>query len=79
MVGGAGNDAYYVDNTGDMVVENSNEGTDTVFSTAHLRLTENVEYLVLQGSAEPAGLRQQRRQRADRQCGQQPARRPRRR
>jgi Ca2+-binding RTX toxin-like protein len=55
MVGGAGNDAYYVDNTGDMVVENSNEGTDTVFSTAHLRLTENVEYLVLQGSADLQG------------------------
>jgi Ca2+-binding RTX toxin-like protein len=55
MVGGAGNDAYYVDNAADLVVENANEGTETVFSTAHLRLTENVEYLVLQGSADLQG------------------------
>jgi Ca2+-binding RTX toxin-like protein len=55
MVGGAGNDFYFVDNAGDLVIENANEGTDTVFSTAHLRLTENVEYLVLQGSADLQG------------------------
>jgi Tol biopolymer transport system component len=55
MVGGAGNDAYFVDYAGDVVVENANEGTDTVFSTAHLRLTENVENLVLQGSADLQG------------------------
>ena len=50
MVGGAGNDLYYVDNAGDQVFENANEGNDTVFSTAHLHLTDNVENLVLQGS-----------------------------
>src|SRR5262245_14277970 len=49
MVGGAGNDVYYVDNAGDMVMENPGEGTDVVFSSAHFRLSENVETLVLQG------------------------------
>ena len=55
MLGGAGNDAYFVDNAGDAVFENSGEGNDTVFSTVHLRLTANVENLVLQGSADLQG------------------------
>ena len=52
MFGGAGNDAYFVDEGGDVVIENSGEGTDAVFSTAHLRLSENMETLVLQGGAD---------------------------
>jgi Ca2+-binding RTX toxin-like protein len=55
MFGGAGNDVYFVDNGGDGVVENPNEGNDTVFSTAHLRLSANVENLVLQGGADLQG------------------------
>ena len=55
MVGGAGNDAYFVDDAGDAVFENPGEGNDTVFSTAHFRLTANVENLVLQGSADLQG------------------------
>ena len=55
MLGGAGNDAYFVDNGGDMVIENASEGNDLVFSTAHLRLSDNVEYLILQGSADLQG------------------------
>ena len=50
MFGGAGNDVYFVDDAGDQATENANEGIDTVFSTAHLRLSDNVENLVLQGS-----------------------------
>ena len=55
MVGGAGNDIYFVDNASDAVFENPGEGTDAVFSTAHFRLTANVETLVLQGSANLQG------------------------
>jgi aryl-phospho-beta-D-glucosidase BglC (GH1 family) len=55
MIGGAGNDVYFVDNPGDAVIENPDDGNDTVFSTAHLRLPVNVEYLVLQGSADLQG------------------------
>ena len=55
MYGGAGNDFYYVDNAGDVLVENAGEGTDTVYSTAHLRLGAEVEVLVLQGSADLQG------------------------
>jgi Ca2+-binding RTX toxin-like protein len=55
MLGGAGNDAYFVDDAGDQVVENANEGNDVVFSTAHFQLSENVETLVLQGSADLQG------------------------
>ena len=43
MSGGAGDDTYFVDDIGDETIENANEGIDTVFSTAHLRLTENVK------------------------------------
>jgi RTX calcium-binding nonapeptide repeat (4 copies) len=55
MVGGAGNDIYFVDNFADAVFENPGEGIDTVFSTAHFRLSENVETLVLQGNADLQG------------------------
>jgi Ca2+-binding RTX toxin-like protein len=55
MSGGAGNDVYFVDNAGDMVIENADEGNDAVFSTAHFALTANAETLVLQGSADLQG------------------------
>jgi Ca2+-binding RTX toxin-like protein len=55
MAGGPGNDTYVVDNAGDVVIENANEGNDTVYSAAHLRLTANVENLVLQGGADLQG------------------------
>ena len=51
MVGGIGNDTYFVDNGLDQVIENPLEGTDVVFSTVHFILPTNVETLVLQGSA----------------------------
>jgi predicted extracellular nuclease/2',3'-cyclic-nucleotide 2'-phosphodiesterase (5'-nucleotidase family) len=52
MFGGAGDDAYFVENAGDAVVEYPGDGTDTVNTTAHYRLSANVENLVLQGSAD---------------------------
>jgi Ca2+-binding RTX toxin-like protein len=52
MYGGAGHDTYVVDNFGDVVIENPNEGFDTVQSTIHYRLPANVEALVLQGKAD---------------------------
>ena len=51
LTGGAGNDSYVVQNTGDQVVEQANEGTDSVSSTATFTLGDNVEKLVLKGSA----------------------------
>jgi Ca2+-binding RTX toxin-like protein len=55
MSGGGGNDAYFVDDAGDGVFEAVGEGSDVVFSTAHFRLSENVESLVLQDSADLQG------------------------
>jgi len=50
MEGGAGDDTYVVDNTGDVVTENANEGTDTVQSSISYALGENVENLTLTGT-----------------------------
>jgi Ca2+-binding RTX toxin-like protein len=55
LAGGAGDDTYFVQNPGDAVLENANEGADTVFSAAHLVLAANVENLILQGSADLQG------------------------
>jgi hypothetical protein len=51
MEGGAGNDLYAVDNVGDVVVEASGEGTDTVRSTISYTLTDTVENLMLSATA----------------------------
>lgn len=45
MAAYAGNDTYIVDNIGDIVVENANEGTDLVESTVSYTLGANVENL----------------------------------
>jgi Ca2+-binding RTX toxin-like protein len=50
MTGGLGNDIYYVDNTSDRVVENLNEGTDTIISSVGYTLPANVENLTLVGT-----------------------------
>ena len=50
MTGGAGNDTYVVDNTGDAVIENANEGTDLVQSNVTYTLAANIENLTLTGT-----------------------------
>jgi VCBS repeat-containing protein len=51
MAVGTGNDTYYVDDLGDVVTELSGEGSDTVRSALDYTLGDNVESLVLTGSA----------------------------
>ena len=51
LVGLAGNDTYVVNNAGDIVVENLNEGTDTVQASVDYTLGDNVENLTLTGTA----------------------------
>jgi hypothetical protein len=51
MIGGAGNDTYVVDNAGDMITENANEGTDTVLASVSYSLGANLENLTLTGAA----------------------------
>jgi Ca2+-binding RTX toxin-like protein len=50
MAGGAGDDSYYID-SGDTVIENVGEGTDTIRSSTALTLGDNIENGVLNGSA----------------------------
>ena len=51
MQGGAGNDTYVVDSTGDVVIENPDEGTDTISSSVTCTLGSNIENLALAGAA----------------------------
>jgi Ca2+-binding RTX toxin-like protein len=55
LVGGAGNDTYFADNTGDVVVENPNEGTDFVESLVTYTLAVDVENLMLTGNSAISG------------------------
>jgi Ca2+-binding RTX toxin-like protein len=50
MVGGVGNDLYGVNTTGDRVIENANEGIDTVNSAITYTLATNLENLTLTGT-----------------------------
>jgi len=51
MIGGLGNDTYLVENAGDIVTENLNQGTDTVSSRLTYALPANVERLILTGTS----------------------------
>ena len=51
MTGGAGNDTYIADSIKDKIIEKTNEGTDTVITTATYTLANNVENLTLSGSS----------------------------
>src|SRR5688500_19591954 len=51
LIGDKGDDTYIVNHTGDVVVETRNEGNDLVASSISYTLTDNVEALVLTGTA----------------------------
>ena len=55
MVGGTGNDGYVVDDAGDVVTENADEGTDFVDSWVAYVLGTHVENLDLRGDADIDG------------------------
>jgi Ca2+-binding RTX toxin-like protein len=55
MYGGSGNDIYIVDNSGDAVAENLNEGIDTVTTAISYALGANLENLILYGDVATAG------------------------
>ncbi len=50
MKGGAGDDVYYVDNAADEIIEEGNEGTDSVMSAVSYELPDNVENITLTGT-----------------------------
>ncbi|MCJ8052547.1 putative Ig domain-containing protein [Shinella curvata] len=55
MRGGDGDDTYLVDNTGDVIVELTGEGTDLVKASVSYTLSSNVENLTLTGSSTLSG------------------------
>jgi Ca2+-binding RTX toxin-like protein len=52
LIGGMGNDKYWVDSSSDLVVESAGEGTDTVYASVSYALADNLENLVLTGTAD---------------------------
>ncbi len=51
LTGGSGDDTYLVDNAGDVVTEQADEGVDTIQSSVTRTIDANVERLTLIGSA----------------------------
>jgi len=51
LSGSTGSDTYVVDNVNDVIIENANEGVDTVLSLVDYTLPANVEKLTLLGEA----------------------------
>jgi Ca2+-binding RTX toxin-like protein len=52
MIGGAGNDTYFVDNMADQVVEGSGGGRDAIWTSVDYTLPDNVEIVALSGSTD---------------------------
>jgi Ca2+-binding RTX toxin-like protein len=55
LTGGLGDDTYVVQNTGDVIVEAADEGTDSLQSSVSYTLSANLENLTLTGSADING------------------------
>jgi VCBS repeat-containing protein len=55
LIGGTGDDVYAVVSSGDSIVENANEGIDTVWTNINYSLTANVENSYLVGSISVTG------------------------
>jgi len=51
LIGGLGDDAYYVDSINDAIIENANEGTDSIFASASIAMANNVENAILLGDS----------------------------
>jgi Ca2+-binding RTX toxin-like protein len=51
LVGGSGNDTYVVDSASDVVIEQANGGKDQIKSSITLTAPDNVESIILMGSA----------------------------
>jgi Ca2+-binding RTX toxin-like protein len=51
LFGGTGNDTFVIDDAGDIIMENEDEGTDTVATTTTFVLAANLENLTLVGLA----------------------------
>ncbi|MBD8576984.1 putative Ig domain-containing protein [Pseudomonas syringae] len=51
LIGGVGDDVYVIDNTSDVVTENTNEGNDRVESWVSYTLVNNVENIALLGES----------------------------
>ncbi|WP_298191005.1 DUF4347 domain-containing protein [Novosphingobium sp.] len=49
LIGGIGNDSYIIDSAADLIIENADEGTDTVTASVSFTLVDNVENLTLGG------------------------------
>ncbi|MGF6198001.1 M10 family metallopeptidase C-terminal domain-containing protein [Pseudomonas laurylsulfatiphila] len=56
MLGDRGNNTYIVDNAGDQVIEYSGAGTDVIQSSVGFALSDNVENLILTGTAAINGI-----------------------
>jgi serralysin len=55
LAGGRGNDTYIVESIYDSIIENANEGNDTVRSSVDWTLDANLENLILTGSSNLTG------------------------
>ncbi|GAB6142171.1 hypothetical protein JCM14076_29000 [Methylosoma difficile] len=56
LTGGVGSDTYVVDNSGDIIVEKANEGTEQINSAVTYTLSDNLEKLTLTGTLSINGI-----------------------